>query len=361
MSGKQLLRVKPLSTEVQSGSIGFSWCLDKSLAPHIVDHKEKDLFVLLTAVNGDEYAERRALCPLDSGFGFIDFGKSGDFEVHGVVVQGKKGSLRDQFLSTSHGEYAEQVVVKNEDEEGCLSTYLSKAWHPGYDPYDYNRAEILTVTGHSSVVVPDGVFASGPPQWEKNWVNLFFRGAPIDQCAYRRRRMFAYTLQPIAIVLMFTVWALVNLMIALSATAFGITGLNWEAIVTPRRVTDVNALTTGADFWWADFNLHRFLKPLMFFFGAPLLSMGTTYLFYMYPGQAWYFLWEALQLAGILLGIVALSALMLFPLGASLVGYADRARVTKRSQIVCGNESGSKSVRLIYRELKQKVCRPFAR
>jgi len=61
-----------------------------------------------------------------------------------------------------------------------------------------NVKELETATHEPLIInVPDKCFAKEPPVWEKKWVNAMFRSKPADQCDYRRRRLWAYSVQPI--------------------------------------------------------------------------------------------------------------------------------------------------------------------
>ncbi|MEK7565239.1 MAG: hypothetical protein AAB501_03320 [Patescibacteria group bacterium] len=60
-------------------------------------------------------------------------------------------------------------------------------------------------------VVPEQLFAEKPRNRFENaiwsWVNLWFDGEPNDECDYRRRKIFAFTLQPIIFLVASAIYA----------------------------------------------------------------------------------------------------------------------------------------------------------
>ena len=49
--------------------------------------------------------------------------------------------------------------------------------------------------------VPQELFAKEPPEWEQQWVYWLQSRGVDNQCDYRKKRIFAYTVQPIALLL----------------------------------------------------------------------------------------------------------------------------------------------------------------
>lgn len=94
-----------------------------------------------------------------------------------------------------------------------------------------HNLQALLMNEFMNVEVPDGVFAKEPPEWEKAWVNWLFRNKAIDQCDYRRRRIFAYfpLLQP----LIFTTICAVRLFITLICWSILMRGVNIKPVIHP--------------------------------------------------------------------------------------------------------------------------------
>lgn len=67
------------------------------------------------------------------------------------------------------------------------------------------------------VDVNESFFAKEPTKWEKWWVNLMESSKAVDQCEFRKRRLFAYTIQPVVVIF----WVLAGLVTALFCGFFG--------------------------------------------------------------------------------------------------------------------------------------------
>ena len=90
-----------------------------------------------------------------------------------------------------------------------------------------------------AVVVPTGVFAPEPSEWEKRWVNLWYVNEPLNQCQFRKRRITAYTIQPILVAL----WLIAKPIICIVAGIFclllwadiAVKELDWRPLFHPWR------------------------------------------------------------------------------------------------------------------------------
>ena len=237
--------------------------------------------------------------------------------------------------------------------------------------------------------MPAGLFAKEPSALEKSWVNHFFRSKSPDQCSFRRRRMFAYTVQPFII---FFQW-LARLAVTLVALLFGARNISAEPLLHP--------LTT--DF---DECLKMFLGGTVFIRHLPeddnsdsvegLLSVFSYGIrsFWSLPFMPLLLIPIAAMVYfnPIVASTVALTVLGIILLAGFVIGLATGtgsfivdwfwsllpARKEDDSELwylteedlICSTDkkawsfktlpSNKKSIRLRFMNLKSKVCRPFS-
>lgn len=173
--------------DVTSGTVPISWCLDKELLAKLAKRHiiEPMLVIVIAPTKGYHPSkEVRKVVPMRELMTYIDFHCAGENKIWGFVYGEDKGKTERKFLKRDGNGY--DTTVLNSENTEC--------WYGSSDGFtrDINACACLTVD------VPKECFAPEPSQWEKNWVNFFFRDKPIDQCNFRRRRIFAYTLQPFA-------------------------------------------------------------------------------------------------------------------------------------------------------------------
>lgn len=88
------------------------------------------------------------------------------------------------------------------------------------------------------VSVPKEVFAAEPPAWEKTWVNHYYSERPFDQCEYRGRRLYSYTIKPI----LFALEIFVRVLVLLFGVLCGARGSNIKYIIHPIMYTFTNTI-----------------------------------------------------------------------------------------------------------------------
>lgn len=168
------------------------WCLTKPEIDEIREKAEGGAFILIVTTRGDRETSR-ALVPLEKMADYVHFSQSGENRVQAIVVWSEYGrdSVRQFFLDCRRrGVYTNNVVelgtgnIRNDLDRNMV---VSRA-----------RAEL-------NVKISPEFFAKKPNRFEEWWVNLFFHSDPVDQCAFRKRRIPAYMLQPL-LVAVFLVW-----------------------------------------------------------------------------------------------------------------------------------------------------------
>lgn len=163
--------------ELPDSVIPVRWCITKAIRDKLDKKRVKHPHILII-VTRDNREISRHLIPLDQKLEYIQFYKPGINVLFATIVwdsDGKIKNLKKAYL----GEGSNRVI---DEYNGCLyDSYTELAW------------------GQLKVDVAEDLFASEPAEWEKWWVNLLFGTRVKDQCHFRKRRLFAYSIKPFLI------------------------------------------------------------------------------------------------------------------------------------------------------------------
>jgi hypothetical protein len=174
-----MLELHITDNDVTGGNIAVSWCTDKELLTELANEQIKDpQIVIVVAPVGDHYhpsKEYRKVVPLNDLMTYVEFRVPGNNKVWAFVSQLSAKEARNEYLPRIHGDFITNILTRDGEK------FSSR--------YDEFTAEPL------DIYVPEACFAPEPPEWEKVWVNHFFSNPIIDQCHFRKRRIFAYTVQ----------------------------------------------------------------------------------------------------------------------------------------------------------------------
>ncbi len=177
--------------EIHGPSVLVRWCLDPETTSLLKDHAEAKPQILLV-IAGPHNSETRVLTPLENVMQYVEVRRPGPNTILSAIVW--RGPYSDHapqstYLRRVHGRYWTDLVARGdvEQEDPQIRSFLSVSG-------EYGMYGIVGPT--LQIDVPKEVFAKEPPKWEQKWVNWLFSHAPVDQCAYRRRRIFAYSLKP---------------------------------------------------------------------------------------------------------------------------------------------------------------------
>ena len=115
------------------------------------------------------------------------------------------------------------------------------------------KAALAKTTEHSSarldVVVPEGCFAKEPPAWLQKWVNLYSDSddIPYDECEFRKKCVFAFSLQPIMVVINY----LCRLIVATGLLSVGMRGINYRPLwdIFDASIADIGSNLKGSMFY----------------------------------------------------------------------------------------------------------------
>lgn len=225
---KTMFEIKVSDVDVSAGSIPVSWCLDMETIAKLSEDKVKDPQVVIITAPVNNYhvrKESRKVVPLKDLMAYVEFKSSGPNKIWAFISTRGREYAKDTYLSRRGGEYITDILDNGGDEWSVLFAHTK---------YDENgeyagRTKEPDFASIVDVEVPAGVFAAEPSQWEKNWVNHFFKEKCVDQCDFRRRRLFAYTLQPVIILLQ----QVIRLAITLLSAAILSKGFSFKPLLNP--------------------------------------------------------------------------------------------------------------------------------
>lgn len=171
------------NTDVTSGTVALSWCLDLEAIKHLSDTKNTDpqVVICISPVEGYHSSkEIRKVVPLKDLMTFVEIRSSGKNKIWGFIsYKSRKEALN--YYSEKHGSFLNDILD----------------WHgEEYASYIKNSRDISSPI---IIDVPKELFADEPSDWEKNWVNEMFGSKAVDQCSFRKRRLFAYSIQPLIV------------------------------------------------------------------------------------------------------------------------------------------------------------------
>ncbi len=368
--------------EVQTGAVAVSWCVSRETiaALHQAGAAKPQLLLIVAPQDDrrpfhDSQYESRFVVPLHDLMTFIEFKKPGPNRVFGVIVWERDDSyttVRDAFLQRANGMYRNCVLRSDCSwNESSLQRYQETT-------QDVRVTEMAELSTSLGVDVPAECFAKEPAEWEKAWVNHFFHARAHDQCHFRKRRLFAYTVQP---PLMTLIW-LVRVLFAAFFLSCGRRGINFTPIIHPLRgdLEDVGHAMKGSVFmpWSSEADDPWYSAMLVPF--APIVWVPILTIAYMVTRGH---LLHALKDTGVILAYVSAffgMAGLGFTYGIPSISKA-RARAEaerlrrlqddeevalltcnpgKRFMTVADLPANRRTIRLRFLDLKARVCRPFA-
>jgi len=316
---------------------------------------------------------------------YLTFSSPGKHSIQAVVVADPEdeeaGYVKKRVLQSDSrwGQYQHRVV----NNSGEL---------------DLSQIEIHSIedSGSIEIEISKEFFAPEPPAWLLNWVTLWWGSKIRDQCDFRRRVIFAFTIQLLLVV----VWVIssyaISIVLSTVALLCGRREIGWEVAFHPYDYDPLDALpqeifgNEGSIFFsnkkgkWRHPSL-ALLAPI-FPVSVFLTLLGITF-------NAWtrwtlsYSLLE-LALAAVVIPLIFSIGLLVLPpilrfLG-SILGITINKAIEKLEEnekrellridfdaIVCDGIPTSFSIHdlpkkkrtlhLYYEDMKTRVCKPFAR
>lgn len=358
--------------DMSGGNVVLIWCLDKELIEKAKKYAHNEASVVIVVVpQQEEYystaTELRWVVPLKQGMEYIYFRRPG----------------KNKILA---------FLVLNENIKYVKERYLSKIVNYRYNIFDGNgkcNEDDAVVAPQLEVDVPQGSFAKEPSAWEKEWVLWLLENKGVDQCSFRKRRIFAYTpfLQP----LIFLANYFLKLAGTLISLLFGFRGFTLRFLLHPLRY-DLGHAWDTYDFMKGGGSKEEcglFVRGSIFIRPAPpeadkdgimnLIVAGIKTLWtvpFMPPVLALlyvfihYHIWMPVLFS---IAIFIMISMAVFIAQAELIEKFS-SWLNKKFEIVGGNNDieelictgevkkpKSKSIKLRFHEIKGKMCKPFAR
>lgn len=227
------LKIASVDMTIVSPTVPVRWCLDKDFLGGLDLQEREELFVLLAVRRkdgGSSDNEQRDIVPANLLERYLVFRQPGEYAVMGML-------LKSRSYQDDRGFYSAKAVLWNkygsEDSHWKLSGIH---WRGDGEPV-WGSSQPNSVGDPSFLIVdvPANCFAPEPAAWEKKWVNLLLKNPLVDQCAFRRRRLFAYTLQPLYLATKLTLGMACRWLAAIVSLLFGIWDLNFAPLIHPFR------------------------------------------------------------------------------------------------------------------------------
>lgn len=382
-----MLQLQIADGNISSGSVAVSWCLDHEVLKLLAEkglHDPQVVVVVAPTKNYHLSKESRRVVPLKDLMTYIECRAAGDNKIYGLISFRKPKDAREHYLAREDGVYQNNIL--DYDGETYSSTLI------GQESYEDRQKETYRFLSQPlAIEVPKAVFAPEPPKWEKPWVNHYFRQKVVDQCHYRRRRLFAYLVQPF-IVLFFSLAKALILLLGLltGARAWSTKYLHpltyrlkdtfeiWEkGSYFVKHLPEDEEESTDLKFLTPSYALRSFWALLF----MPLFSLPI--------------IWLLLHHHPVVAGLIAFAPIFIigvFCLMAYLVSRGNASKLFKRAWdglndlltsdklwyldqeevqlITCSGDKGPltyknlptkrKTVRLRFQNFKTKVCKPFS-
>ena len=355
------------NNDVTGGTIPVSWCVNVETLNYLATKGVKNpMVVLVVAPDGPSYNRRkeyRTVVPLKDLMAYVEFRTVGKVKIWGFISE--QGKLaKDQYLSRGHDGFVQDLL--NSD---------GTDWGFWFQRNDEKGSVIDVFAEPLSVVVPEECFAPEPSAIEKRWVNWLFQDKCVDQCHFRKRRLFAYTVQPFIMLLNM----LMRTVLLLVALLIGARKVSLEYMLHPLTTSPLDSfdmLDDGSIFIdkkYYGWKRYRFLP------GMPVIAaaiMGVVLL--LSKLHAWMIPLFGL---GVIAGLAVLALAGVFGWKA-FANYLDRRakriaaatpwymEAEEMDLIVCNGHKKAttvsqlpakkRTVYLRFMDLKSKVCRPFS-
>ncbi len=223
----RLLAIKVSQAREGDAIVRVKWNLHPGALEELRTRNILHPHILILVYEKTRYADgnrlwntNRYLSALEDGFAQIELNKPGDFEVKVVLVGNKIPrrhnswkSLRQLRERKNHWTYHEIQF----DEQGLAL---------GQDTL-IGPAESIEIT------VKEENFAKQPPPGLWWWVNLWYDQKACDQCQFRRRMFFSFTIKPALLAFLIPLTILIRLLGVLILIGAARRDINFLAIVRP--------------------------------------------------------------------------------------------------------------------------------
>lgn len=362
-----LFEIHITDNDLTTGSIPITWCLDKEMLDKIKAKPGARVVVSVIPFKDDAALtskENRYVFTLKHMMGYISFRRPGKNKIYAYLE-----TESDNPLDKWHGDYTSNVVNSNGDYSKHILGYSSATSEgdPVEVPGKYHSIPL-------EVDVPEEAFGKQPSGWEKNWVLWLIKDKGTDQCAFRRRRLFAYTLQPFILLLKLFAMTVVTLI----AFLLGMRGFTLKYLFQPIVYTLPVACDLmygeGTFFWrpepkkWENKTPNTFGETVSYVltrgWSLPFMPLVLGLVTLVTLTHAWKGVFFVVTFIVLLILLIATCV----NIGAIFGWLGEKMDYiggdNSYEDLVCdGNpirKPKNRSIKLRYLAIKSKVCKPFA-
>jgi hypothetical protein len=211
---------------VQGSTIPVRWCADKETLDKLKEKGIKRPHILLVVISKTGNVLLRQLAPLERLLDYIQFQRPGVNIICATIVWDDGDDvkrLHDKLITRSSNRYISNSSIINIARMSFARELKCRL--------DFVR---------ESVDVPKELFAKEPARWLKTWVNAFYENHRLcDECHFRSRLLFAFTVQPLLVLLILIFRALA----AVSLVLIGARDVDFKPIIHPLKAD-------SDDVWW---------------------------------------------------------------------------------------------------------------
>ena len=361
-------------TDVTAGAVPITWCIDKETLKTLKGMNEPLVVISIVPVvdaetnHGSLRTEQRYVVPLRDAMTYVSFKKPGPNRIFGFIdVTCGRGQAEKKYFERYDKRFDLNIVNFNGD---AVARHINETV-----PSDFICPPV-------NVDVPDLAFAKEPSEFERAWVCWLIPDKGTDQCAFRRRKMFAYTIQVIIMLA-----KLISIMVfTLVAALIGSRGTSLKYLFHPLTYDvsgSADGLFSGGTIFFREIakpddgasNISAVWWLIKSVWSLPFMPPIATALWMI----THFHKWPVIGLT--FLGMAVFSGLLLLALSLALSGaigefvnhWWDRFinggetwQDDDAQDLICDSEPKKKlapkrrTVRLKYLALKSKVCKPFA-
>ncbi len=339
-----LFELRLAETKTATGSIPITWCIDREW---LLEHNNTKYYVLLCSAPPNERginAEWRGYAKLSDLAAYITFYRPGPNRI--LACLGDKSDV-------------EIWMDRNR--------YNNSGW--GLDAINFYSDFLLDsrwarhLNSYIDLDLPKECFAKEPSVTEKKWVNFFFRQKAVDQCEFRRRRILAYTVQPIAFLVFAVLYIACIAFIQITSLMIG-KWCVWEDLGTMGaeiktkkeflKVKKIGNFDMGAFNW--------VFVPTPIIITLSIVAISFTH------NMAWLIVLPLILLWLPLVFGICLIGERFLKKPAKKVFYQD---ISKLEPLLCSSSKKivsikdipiyKRPIKLQFQGIKSKVCKPFSR
>ena len=222
-----MLKLLVPNAEVADSVLRVDWCVgpeeleiiqrEKILNPHVllvVGQKYVDYHTRDGEAIEKHFEKSRYLVPMEAGTKFIEFQAPGKYEIHASIV-GEAGLTVKQLRKRYFGSWETLGILRETGDFQPFKPFLGKT--------------------KIEVNVGAEFFTPKPADWEEKWVNLWFDSKAKNPCQFRKRRILAYSVQPLLVGLRLIATTVLRSLIIAILTVGGYRNIGYACVLHPWR------------------------------------------------------------------------------------------------------------------------------